>query len=136
MTKLIEILDEIEQAFFGGLSHLEQKRIGTYPYNISWVKAEGTDKYTLTLELAVAGYDKDSLDITYQDGNLRVTGKMPFVGEKVEFRYKGISQKDFMFTFPISPLYAVDEVTLKNGILRVTFKQNEPNVKKLPIKTE
>lgn len=92
------------------------------------------DEGTYVLQLAVAGYTKDDLDVECKDGNIRVKGNKK--DDKDTFIYKGISSKNFDFLFPFESIYEVDQVVLKDGLLRITIKRNDKLVKKLKILTK
>lgn len=63
----IDIIRQIEDAIFGQLDYLASAKT-FLPYNL--YKDEKTGSYTL--EMAVAGYNKDDLSVEYIDGRLTV----------------------------------------------------------------
>jgi len=101
-----------------------------YPFYNVVVTEEGVD-----IEMAVAGFGKDDLKVSFMDNILTVEGKK----EEVDKNYKkrGISTKSFVRKFPVSDyLYQVKGVTYENGILTVSFtnRNAEKEVKYLDIK--
>ena len=126
-----DIFDMMERVMLGHLDHLTRPVKAFLPYDI--VKDDKTGK--IAVSMAVAGYTKDNLEVTYRDGLLEVNGKGLPYGEDVKVVYQGLSKKNFHVQFPISPMYTVDEVELKNGMLTVSFKRNQEAIQTLDIKT-
>jgi HSP20 family molecular chaperone IbpA len=132
MTSLstLNLLDAIEQAFHGQLEYLASAK-AFLPYNI--YQDEKTKSYVL--EMAVAGYNKDDLSVEYTDGRLTVEAKPSSAYDNsVRFIHQGMTKKAFKSVFPISPVFLVDQVSLKDGLLKITFARNPEKVTKLEIK--
>jgi len=90
------------------------------PYNI--VSLED-DRFLI--EIAVAGFAEDDLDITVENGQLVITG------EKVEdeprnFVHKGIAMRNFTRSFRLATHIEVEGAKLENGLLVVTLKRHIP----------
>jgi HSP20 family molecular chaperone IbpA len=107
---------------FGELAHWENvfmpQRKSFPPYNII-VNEEGNQ---YTLELAVAGFTKDDLAVTFNNGILSVEGEQASALETDPTEYykeQLISRKAFKRSFPVSPGYEVQEVNLAHGLLTV-----------------
>lgn len=90
----------------------------------------------ITFTMAVAGYSKENLDVSYADGVLSIEGKSLLTKEPVKYLHRGLSSKNFNFKLPFSVKYEVSDVTLKDGILTVMLKKNTPAVKKLAINSD
>jgi len=98
------------------------------PYNIT--RNKKTNEYML--EMSVAGYTKDNITAELVNGTLKITGKTAKPNEDLEFKINNLSHRSFQFLFPIDPVLEISEITLKDGVLKVIFKQNElPSFKKL-----
>lgn len=106
---------------------------GFPPYNITQVSE---DEYVLSM--ALAGYSEDDLEITVQNDNLTVVGKIETRNDKAEveskdypkYLYRGIATRNFTRTFYIDPFIRVTGSTLTNGILEINFKYEVPEEKK------
>ena len=108
---------------------------GNYPpYNI--VK---TGDYTYDIELALAGFSKDDIDVNYADG--KVTIKSIHKDEKVKtdeveviepkgYTHKGISKRQFERTFTIAEDVEALGAELKDGLLKVSLERIIPDSKK------
>ena len=105
------------------------------PYNI---RKAGKDKYAI--ELAVAGFNKNDVEIEYEDKLLTVrTKKINKTVEKDrdEIIHKGISQRSFSRSFTIADDVQVNGAELKDGLLTINCEKIVPEQKKkklIPIK--
>jgi molecular chaperone IbpA len=94
------------------------------PYNI--VK---TEENFYELQLAVAGFTQDDLDVELKDGVLTVEGKKDGDDEK-NYIHKGISARAFRRTFTLSDTIVVNGADLTDGILTVELENVIPEEKK------
>jgi molecular chaperone IbpA len=86
-----------------------------YPkYNL--VKA---DDGSFSLEIAVAGFKKEDLDVEQRNNTLVIEGKSR--EEARSYIHKGISSKPFKLLFPLSVDWKLKQVSLLDGILKFTF---------------
>ena len=93
--------------------HLHAK--DTYPpHNV--VK-EGEMKYTL--EMAVAGFTKEHIDIEVKDHILTIKGDRPARREQSKYGHKGISARNWNKSFRLSEYTEVTGADLTDGILTV-----------------
>ena len=99
----------------------------TYPpYNI--VKNED-DKFTL--EIAVAGFSKDEIEIEFKESILKIESKSrPEGDDEKEYLYKGISNKRFKKAFTLSDDVVVNGADMKDGILKIDMERIIPEEKK------
>lgn len=96
---------------------------GFPPYNVRKV-----DEDTFVVELAVAGYNKESIDITEHDGSLIIKGERPEDVE--EYLHKGIAGRKFTRTFALGEYMYVNSADLVDGMLYVVVKREVPEEKK------
>jgi molecular chaperone IbpA len=96
---------------------------GFPPHNVRKV-----DDETFVLELAVAGYSKESLSITEHDSVLTIKGEKPEIEE--EYIHKGIAGRKFTKTFGLDDYQYVDSADLNDGMLYIVLKYNVPEEKK------
>jgi len=94
------------------------------PYNIIQI-----DEETFNIELAIAGYGKDSVSITRQDGELLVEGKTD-VDNVRKYLHKGISGRNFKRSFALAEDVEVIGASFENGILTIGLKRIVPEEKK------
>ncbi len=101
---------------------------GYPPYNIERVADDA-----FAIEIAVAGFGEDDLDIETNDGLLTVAGrKAPPAedGEQREFLHRGIAERGFLRRFQLADHVIVTGAALKNGLLRVDLVRELPEAKK------
>ena len=80
-----------------------------------------TGDYTFNVELAVAGYKRDEIEITAERNSLRVTGKKTEKDER-EYLAKGIAGRSFSRQFVLSDTVVVQGAELADGILSVQLE--------------
>ena len=104
-----------------------RKNTQTYPpYNIYKV-----DDTHYKIEIAVAGFKRDELDITFQDSKLIVVGQknetedFPF-----EYLHKGIGTRNFTHSFTLADTILVGSAEFVDGILEIALKNVIPEEKK------
>jgi molecular chaperone IbpA len=98
------------------------------PHNI--IKVDD-NKYIV--ELAIAGYCKDDIDITVEDNLLTIKGEQKSNNGQVDYIHRGISTKKFTKTIRILDTVKVKGAEFSNGLLRVGLENVIPEHKK-PIK--
>ncbi len=97
------------------------------PYNI--IKKNERD---YVIEIAVAGFKNDELDITAEGNKLNVLGKVK--GEQTgEYLHKGIANRDFSHDFTLAETVIVRSADVVNGLLSITLENVIPE-EKLPRK--
>ena len=98
------------------------------PYNI---RKAGKDKYAI--EVAVAGFSKDDVEVEIEDGLLTVKTKdVKRTEEKEgdEVIHRGISQRSFARSFTIADDVKVNGAELKDGLLTISCEKIIPEMKK------
>jgi molecular chaperone IbpA len=94
------------------------------PYNI--VKVDD-DNYHI--EIAVAGFGRDELDVELKEGVLSVEGKKEDKDE-TKYLHKGISARHFRRTFTLSDTIVVRGADFVDGILTIELENVIPEEKK------
>ena len=82
------------------------------------------------VELAVAGFSKDEIDISVNDGNLVIKGNKIEKEEKAEYLYKGIGTRSFTKTLRIADTVEVKGAEFADGVLRIGLENIIPDHKK------
>lgn len=100
---------------------------GYPPYNI-----EKVGENDFRIELAVAGFSEDTLDIETKEGLLTVTGRASATedGEKREFLHRGIAERSFIRRFQLADHVIVKGAELRNGLLRIDLLRQLPEAMK------
>ena len=114
---------------FDQLENIHQHSKDTYPpHNV--VKDEEM-KYTL--EVAVAGFKQEHIDIEVKDHILTVSGNRPQRREQTAYVHKGISARNWKKSFRLSEYTEVTGADLVDGILTIKLEVVLPE-EKLPRK--
>lgn len=100
----------------------------TYPpYNIERV---GDDRFAI--EIAVAGFTEDDLDIELKEGLLTVAGKKGAGedGQPRDFLHRGIAERSFIRRFQLADHVIVTGADLNHGLLRIELVRELPEALK------
>ena len=99
------------------------------PYNI--VK---TGNYTYDIQLALAGYGKKDIDVSFEDSVLTVKSIKNESEKEVEendgILHKGIAKRMFQKSFTIAEDVEIKGAELKDGLLSVSMERVIPEHKK------
>jgi molecular chaperone IbpA len=101
------------------------------PYNI---KKVSDNKYVI--EMAVAGFGKQDIELTLEDNKLVVNGKMETVDDLTKdgidqtYLWKGISDRAFSRQFTLADNVEIKNANLINGMLKIWLEAIIPESKK------
>ena len=104
---------------------------GFPPYNIR----KGGD-YNYTIEMALAGFSKDDIEIEVAEGLLTVRS-VKENDENDSNIYRGISYRKFNRKFTLADDIVVNDASLENGMLNIDLERIVPEEKKprlIPVK--
>ncbi len=82
------------------------------------------------VELAVAGFSKDEIEISVEDDTLIVKGERKDVEANIQYLHKGIGTRSFTKTLTIADTIEVKGAEFKDGILRIGLENIIPEHKK------
>ena len=88
------------------------------------------DESRYVVELAVAGFSKDEIDITVEDGSLTVKGERKEKDADVQYLHRGIGTRSFTKTLTVADTIEVKGAEFKDGILRIGLENIIPEHKK------
>jgi molecular chaperone IbpA len=97
---------------------------GFPPYNIR----KGGD-YNYTIEMALAGFSKDDIEIEVAEGLLTVRS-IKENDENDSNIYRGISYRKFNRKFTLADDIVVNDASLENGMLKIDLERIVPDAKK------
>lgn len=119
------------EQMFNRLDTLTDSTVGNYPpYNIVRVSDTETE-----LEIALAGFSKDEIEVSTESGVLTVKTNRESVDGR-EYTHRGLAQRTFAKNWQLSDDVTVDEVTYVNGLLTLRLRKEVPEAqqrKLLPI---
>lgn len=99
------------------------------PYNV--VK-HGDDKFSI--ELAIAGFSIDEIEITVEKNHLTIKGEKQIEltdsVKLVEYLHRGISARSFIRTWTLADYVKVTGASMENGILILSLERIVPEEQK------
>ena len=110
------LLQDLNKTFTSGRTD------GNYPpHNVIRID---DDHYII--EMAVAGFSDDELNIELDKNLLQIRGEKTKTEDQPEYTYKGISSKSFTREFPLAEHVEVRSADVKNGILSIALERLVP----------
>ncbi len=109
----------------GRLNHAHKTNSQSYPpYDLLKL-----DEDTYELSIAVAGFSKDHISVTVDDGSLIIKGEVVEVID-AEVVHKGIAGRKFLRSFALGEYMEVTGADLKDGMLHISIDRIVPEEKK------
>jgi molecular chaperone IbpA len=87
------------------------------------------DEDTYRLSLAIAGFTKEDIDISIDNGTLNIKGELVEVID-AEVVHKGIAGRKFTRSFALSEYMEVTGAEMKDGMLHINVDRIVPEEKK------
>jgi molecular chaperone IbpA len=98
---------------------------GYPPYNI---ERTGDNEYLI--EIAVAGFKPEELDIQAKESVLTITGRKAGRDAERRFLHRGLAERNFERRFQLAEYVAVTDAKLADGVLQVSLKRELPEALK------
>ena len=97
------------------------------PYNVIYL-----DDYHIVVEMAVAGFKKEEIEIIFHNQQLTVAGKQETSEEDEgrRYEYRGLSKRKFLRVFNVAENVEIRDTELKDGILTINFEAVVPEEQK------
>ena len=94
------------------------------PYNIVQDEGGGAE-----IQLALAGYGKDYISVTLQERILTISSSGVDKDDDIQYNYKGVAKRAFTMKFSLGQYLEVNDVSMKDGMLYVSFSTVLPEEK-------
>ncbi|MFC0633882.1 Hsp20 family protein [Brevundimonas balnearis] len=99
---------------------------GWPPYNI-----ETTGENAYRVEIAVAGFTPDELNVEVKENLLTVTGRKTANDDaQRNYLHRGLAERDFERRFQLADYVVVTSAKLENGLLSIELKRELPEALK------
>ena len=98
---------------------------GYPPYNI-----ERTDENAYRIDIAVAGFRSEELNIEVKENLLTVTGRKAANDEPRRFLHRGLAERNFERRFQLADYVVVTEANIADGLLSISLKRELPEALK------
>lgn len=107
--------------YFDRITTLHETTSNYPPYNL--VTISNTES---RLELALAGFKKEEVNVYTQDGRLFVEGQKEDKETGTEYVHRGVAQRPFTRSWTLSDETEVRSVTFEDGLLSITLGKVVP----------
>ena len=108
--------------YFDRLFHLHETTKNYPPYNL--IQINNVESH---LELALAGFKKEEVNVFTEYGKLFVEGQKADAETDRTFIHKGMAQRSFKRAWTLSDDTEVREVSFENGLLRIVLGKVVPD---------
>ena len=98
---------------------------GYPPYNI-----ERTDENAYRVEIAVAGFRPEELNIEVKENLLTVQGRKAANDDQRRFLHRGLAELNFERKFQLADYVVVTDASLSDGLLSISLKRELPEALK------
>lgn len=119
------VIDDLFMIGFNSMFDNRNRVSSGFPfYNVIKI-----DDDSFGIELALAGFEQDDIDISEHNGSLIIKGEHK-EDENRNYLHKGIAAKKFTRSFVLAEHVHVASARMKNGILQIALKREIPEEKK------
>jgi molecular chaperone IbpA len=122
-----DVFEELEKT-----SKQLQKAVSYPPYNIKRI-----DDSKYVIELAVAGFAKQDIEVTLDGNKLVVKGNTQDEDAPENFVFKGIANRNFTREFTLADKVEIENAELVNGMLKIglaNMVKVQDAIKKIAVK--
>tara|TARA_B100000965_G_scaffold166033_1_gene138375 strand:- start:1694 stop:2128 length:435 start_codon:yes stop_codon:yes gene_type:complete len=130
-ANLDQLLDRINRnsigmdEYFNRLFSLHETTSNYPPYNL--IQVSNTES---VLELALAGFKKNQVNVYTQDGKLFVEGQREDGETNTDYVHRGVAQRSFTRCWTLSDETEVRSVSFEDGLLSITLGKVVPEAHK------
>ena len=107
--------------YFDRIFDLQQTSPNYPPYNL--IQINNVESH---LEIALAGFKKEEVNVFTEYGKLFVEGKKSNADSDKTFIHKGLAQRSFQRAWTLSDDTEVKDVTFEDGLLRIILGKVVP----------
>jgi HSP20 family molecular chaperone IbpA len=125
------LIERVGKANGDGYPPFNIERIGSPDGNGSEPRGDGE---LLRITLAVAGFQREQIEITVEDNQLRIRGRQEDDRSR-QYIHRGIAARQFSRAFVLADGIEVKSADLKDGLLSIDLARREPerSVRKIEI---
>ena len=98
---------------------------GYPPYNI-----ERTDEHAYRVDIAVAGFKPEELNVEVKENLLTVQGRKAANDEAKRYLHRGLAERNFERKFQLADYVVVTDANLADGLLSISLKRELPEALK------
>lgn len=124
-SRLTVGFDRIFDQLARSQEQLSGNQVNYPPYNIIKIDA---NRYAL--EIAVAGFSLNEIEVGVEGNTLTVSGTKESKAEEITYLYKGISTRSFTRNIPLGDHIIVKDAVINNGMLTINLEREIPEAMK------
>ena len=98
---------------------------GYPPYNIERLPRNGSEPERLRITLAVAGFAREDLEVSFEENELVIRGRQKDEVER-QYLHRGIAARQFQRAFVVADGITIKVAELKDGLLSIDLEQPQP----------
>jgi|TARA_R110002020_G_scaffold228585_1_gene439378 molecular chaperone IbpA len=117
--------DSLFDHFNNTLEYTVKQQTSYPPYNINKI-----DDLNYQVEMALAGFGKDDIEIKYSDNQLTIKSVESDDKDEKDVIHRGISKRKFSRSFTLAEDIKVNGAELKDGMLLVELEKIVPEEKR------
>jgi molecular chaperone IbpA len=95
------------------------------PYNI-----ETTGENAYRVEIAVAGFKPEELNVEVKEGTLTVSGRKTANDDGKRYLHRGLAERNFERRFQLADYVLVTDARLQDGLLQIDLRRELPEAMK------
>ena len=95
------------------------------PYNI-----ETTGENAYRVEIAVAGFRPEELNVEVKEGTLTVSGRKTANDDGKKYLHRGLAERNFERRFQLADYVLVTDARLQDGLLQIDLRRELPEAMK------
>ena len=121
---IARLFDQLESLTVGFGPVFKDFRVPTSNYPPHNIVRVSDDEFFL--ELAIAGFKKNEVQVEEHQGLLTVQGNKAEEDTDTSYQFRGIASRSFSKSFRIAEFFEVKDATIEDGILTIKFVRNIP----------
>jgi molecular chaperone IbpA len=86
------------------------------------------DENHYQVELALAGYGPENVEITYVPGKVSINSVDKPAETDTKHVYRGIAKRSFKMSLPLAQYVEVTDAEFDNGLLRISLERKLPDI--------
>lgn len=123
--RLLSTMEEFDRMLGSG------GKTQTYPpYNILKYNTVEEENQKYEIQIAVAGFSIDDIDVEVKENKLTIIGSTPKSETVCDYLYHGLATRDFKHTFTLNDTVVVQSANIENGVLKIQLESIIPEEKK------
>lgn len=118
-----------DDAFINSGSNVMKQHVTSEKPKYPFYNIIQTDETNWVIEMALAGYSKNNITVSLEEGDLIVSGKQ-IEEEDKNYIHRGIALRSFKKSFKLNEWHVIRSAKMENGILSIEVELVIPEERK------